>query len=128
MSLGYPSVTDPLGTLTQGGRIFISLHSYMDYNQYSSSWNNATADALASQYYQAVVAGVVGQSTWDRPGPQHAVLLEAEVEVRPGLAVVVQDEPAWRVAHGVILSRPALPTPDGREAVVPGSSSYSSAE
>src|SRR5881396_1576122 len=58
MSQGYPTVTDPLGTLSQGGRIFISLHSYMDYNQSSSSWTNATADALANQYYQAVVAGV----------------------------------------------------------------------
>src|SRR3989475_634753 len=58
MSQGYPTVTDPLGTLSQGGRIFISLHSYMDYNQFSSSWTNATAEALANQYYQAVVAGV----------------------------------------------------------------------
>src|SRR6266487_2758917 len=58
MSQGYPTATDPLGTLSQGGRIFISLHSYMDYNQSSSSWTNATAEALANQYYQAVVAGV----------------------------------------------------------------------
>src|SRR6266516_3520901 len=58
MSQGYPTVTDPLGTLSQGGRIFISLHSYLDYNQSSSSWTNATAEALANQYYQAVVAGV----------------------------------------------------------------------
>src|SRR5256884_1396537 len=58
MSQGYPTVTDPLGTLSQGGRIFISLHSYMDYNQFSSSWTNTTAEALANQYYQAVVAGV----------------------------------------------------------------------
>src|SRR2546426_19206 len=58
MSQGYPTVTDPLGTLSLGGRIFISLHSYMDYNQFSSSWTNATAEALANQYYQAVVAGV----------------------------------------------------------------------
>src|SRR6266581_6708871 len=58
MSQGYPTVTDPLGTLSQGGRIFISLHSYLDYNQSSSSWTNATADALANQYYQAVIAGV----------------------------------------------------------------------
>jgi len=58
MSLGYPIVTDPLGTLAQGGRIFISLHSYMDYNQFRSSWTNTTAEQLANQYYQAVVAGV----------------------------------------------------------------------
>ena len=58
MSQGFPTVTDPLGALSQGGRIFISLHSYMDYNQFSSSWTNATAEALANQYYQAVVAGV----------------------------------------------------------------------
>ncbi|MBO0888634.1 PKD domain-containing protein, partial [Candidatus Bathyarchaeota archaeon] len=58
MSQGYPTETDPLGTLSQGGRIFISLHSYMDYNQYSGSWNNATAESVANQYYQAVVAGV----------------------------------------------------------------------
>src|SRR6266581_807238 len=58
MSQGYPSVTDPLGTLSQGGRIFISLHSYMDYNQFSSAWTNTTAEALANQYYRAVVAGV----------------------------------------------------------------------
>src|SRR2546425_580950 len=58
MSQGYPTVTDPLGTLSQGGRIFISLHSYMDYNQFRSSWTNTTAEQLANQYYQAVVAGV----------------------------------------------------------------------
>src|SRR5205809_697355 len=58
MSQGYPSVTDPLGTLSQGGRVFISLHSYMDYNQFSSAWTNTTAEDLANQYYQAVVAGV----------------------------------------------------------------------
>src|SRR2546422_285987 len=58
MSLGYPIVTDPLGTLSQGGRIFISLHSYMDYNQFSGSWTNTTAETVANHYYQAVVAGV----------------------------------------------------------------------
>ena len=58
MSQGYPTVTDPLGTLAQGGKIFISLHSYMDYGQYSGSWNNATALSVAQQYYQAVVNGV----------------------------------------------------------------------
>src|SRR3989441_3059425 len=58
MSQGYPIVTDPLGTLPQGGRIFISLHSYMDYNQFSSSWTNTTAETVANHYYQAVVAGV----------------------------------------------------------------------
>jgi PKD repeat protein len=58
MSQGYPTVTDPLGTLSQGGRIFISLHSYMDYGSYSGQWANATADSLAQQYYQAVLSGV----------------------------------------------------------------------
>src|SRR3989454_1663148 len=58
MSLGYPTVTDPLGTLSQGGRIFISLHSYMDYNQFSGSWTNTTAETVANQYYQAVVAAI----------------------------------------------------------------------
>src|SRR3989475_710393 len=58
MADGYPTVTDPLGTLSQGGKIFISLHSYMDYGQNSGSWNSATADSVAPQYYQAVVSGV----------------------------------------------------------------------
>src|SRR5438093_1250241 len=58
MADGYPTVTDPLGTLSQGGKIFISLHSYMDYGQNSGSWNSATADSVAQQYYQAVVSGV----------------------------------------------------------------------
>src|SRR5256712_11674545 len=58
MSQGYPIVTDPLGTLSQGGRIFISLHSYMDYNQFSGSWTNTTAETVSNHYYQAVVAGV----------------------------------------------------------------------
>src|SRR5437879_7384462 len=51
MADGYPTVND-----TQG-RIFISLHSYMAYHWYSSSWNNATADSLAQQFYNAVVSG-----------------------------------------------------------------------
>jgi PKD repeat protein len=54
---GFPTVTDPLGTLTQGGKIFISLHSYMGY-AYTSSWDNSTADSLAQQNYQAVISGV----------------------------------------------------------------------
>jgi PKD repeat protein len=53
---GFPSVTDPLGTLSHGGKIFISLHSYMGYS--SSNWTNSTADSMAQQYYQAVVSGV----------------------------------------------------------------------
>ena len=60
---GYPTVTDPLGTLAQGGRIFISLHSYMDYSGYSTSWNNATAELVANAYYQTVLAGVA-QTGW----------------------------------------------------------------
>jgi hypothetical protein len=55
---GFPSVTDPLGTLSQGGRIFISLHTYMDYGSYSGSWNDATAESVAQQYYQAMLSGV----------------------------------------------------------------------
>ena len=51
MADGYPTVSD-----TQG-RIFISLHSYMAYRWYSSSWNNGTADSLAQQFYDAVVSG-----------------------------------------------------------------------
>jgi len=51
MADGYPTVND-----TQG-RVFISLHSYMAYQWYSSSWNNATADSLALQFYNAVVSG-----------------------------------------------------------------------
>jgi hypothetical protein len=51
MADGYPTVND-----TQG-RIFISLHSYMAYQWYGSSWNNATADSLAQQFYTAVVSG-----------------------------------------------------------------------
>src|SRR6267143_4680867 len=51
MADGYPTVSD-----TQG-RIFISLHSYMGYQWYSSSWNNVTADSLAQQFYNAVVSG-----------------------------------------------------------------------
>ena len=57
-SLGYPTVTDPLGTLSQGGKIFISLHSYMDYNATSSIWSNSTAEQIANQFYQAVLHGV----------------------------------------------------------------------
>ena len=55
---GFPMVTDPLGTLSQGGRIFISLHTYMDYGSYSSSWNGATAESVAQQYYQAMLGGM----------------------------------------------------------------------
>jgi hypothetical protein len=55
---GFPVVTDPLGALSQGGRIFISLHTYMDYGSYSSSWNDATSESVAQQYYQAMLGGV----------------------------------------------------------------------
>src|SRR6266566_512365 len=58
MAAGYPIVTDPLGNLSQGGRIFISLHSYMGYQWYSSSWNNATAETLAQEFHNAVVTGM----------------------------------------------------------------------
>ncbi len=52
MAAGYPSVNDT------AGRVFISLHSYMAYQYYSSSWNNATADTLAQDFYNAVVTGM----------------------------------------------------------------------
>src|SRR5881396_1303701 len=57
---GYPRVSDPLGTLSQSGRIFISLHSYMDFNSYYDSvgWNNTIAESVALAYYQTVVAGI----------------------------------------------------------------------
>ena len=48
---GYPTVRDP------GGSTFISFHSYMFYNDYQSSWNNATAETVAHRYYQAVLDG-----------------------------------------------------------------------
>lgn len=57
---GFPTVTDPLGK-SPVGKIFISLHSYMGYS--SSNWNNATADSMAQQYYQAVVSGMTA-SGW----------------------------------------------------------------
>jgi len=57
---GFPTVTDPLGK-SPTGKIFISLHSYMGYS--SSNWNNATADSMAQQYYQAVVSGMTA-SGW----------------------------------------------------------------
>jgi PKD repeat protein len=57
---GFPTVTDPLGKSPMG-KIFISLHSYMGYS--SSNWNNATADSMAQQYYQAVLSGMTA-SGW----------------------------------------------------------------
>jgi hypothetical protein len=51
MADGYPTVTD------SAGKVFISLHSYMGYFYYSSTWNNSTADSLAQQFYNAVVSG-----------------------------------------------------------------------
>ena len=52
MAPGYPTVTDT------AGQVFISLHSYMGYQYYSSTWNNATADTLAQDFYNAVVTGM----------------------------------------------------------------------
>jgi aryl-phospho-beta-D-glucosidase BglC (GH1 family) len=52
MAPGYPTVTDT------AGHVFISLHSYMAYQYYSSSWNNATADTLSQDFYSAVVTGM----------------------------------------------------------------------
>lgn len=47
---GFPTVTDPVG------KVFISLHSYMGY-QYSSGWDEATAESYAREYYDAVLEG-----------------------------------------------------------------------
>ena len=57
---GYPAVTDSLGNVSQGGRVFISLHSYMGFNYYNATegWSNATAESVAQGYYQTVVAGM----------------------------------------------------------------------
>ena len=52
---GFPTVTDPLGAFPHG-KVFLSLHSYMGYS--SGSWDNSTAESVAQQYYQAVVAGM----------------------------------------------------------------------
>ncbi len=49
---GYPAVSDP------SGKLFISLHSYMDYGTYSGSWNNSTAESVAHSYYQNVLDGI----------------------------------------------------------------------
>ncbi len=51
MADGFPTVTDP------AGKVFISLHTYMGYADHSNTWNNATANAVASMYYQAVLNG-----------------------------------------------------------------------
>ena len=57
---GYPEVVDPLGNVSHGGRVFISLHSYMGFNYYNATegWSNATAESVAQGYYQTVVAGM----------------------------------------------------------------------
>src|SRR3989475_6120826 len=49
MSLGYPTVTDPLG------KVLISLHNYMSYRFYT--WTIQTAISHAQQDYQAVLKG-----------------------------------------------------------------------
>jgi len=49
---GYPTVTD------SSNHIFISLHSYYDYNTYSSSWTNATAGLVALNYTRVVLGAV----------------------------------------------------------------------
>lgn len=46
----YPNVTDP------AGKIFLSIHSYMSYSYYSSTWNNSTASMVANGFYQTIVA------------------------------------------------------------------------
>lgn len=48
--MSYPNVTDT------AGKIFISLHSYMQYSYYSSKWDSATAVSVANGYYQTVLA------------------------------------------------------------------------
>src|SRR5207245_11407510 len=37
LSRGYPTVTDPVRNLAQGGRIFISLHSYLGCPYYTGT-------------------------------------------------------------------------------------------
>src|SRR6478735_5094178 len=54
---------------------------------------------------EPVGAALCRQAPWKGPRPEHAVLLEPEVEVRLRLAVVVQDERRPVVRHG--LRRPA---------------------
>src|SRR6266566_2315841 len=49
MSLGYPTVTDPLG------KVLISLHDYMSYRFYT--WTIQNAISHAQQDYQAVLKG-----------------------------------------------------------------------
>ncbi len=49
---------------------------------------------------QPVLPGGRGQPARDRPRPEHAVLLQPQVEVRPRLAVVVEHERRPRTGHG----------------------------
>ena len=51
LAAGYPTVNDT------AGHVFISLHGYLGYKYYSSSWNNTTAESHAHQVYAAVLAG-----------------------------------------------------------------------
>src|SRR5438034_7435472 len=48
---GYPTVMDQLD------RSFISLHPYMSYQVYQGSWNNATAESLAHDFYDTMSNG-----------------------------------------------------------------------
>jgi len=66
-SEGYPTVTDPLG------KVMISLHAYMDYGTYSDRWNSATAEEVAGQFYDAMVAGsqLTGWASLNTEGGAH---------------------------------------------------------
>jgi Cellulase (glycosyl hydrolase family 5) len=46
----YPNVTDPVS------KVYLSMHSYMDYQYYSNEWNFTTAETVANGFYQTVVA------------------------------------------------------------------------
>ena len=51
LSQGYPTVSD------SQGRILLSIHPYMSYRYYWRSWNNATAESLAVNFYNAMLEG-----------------------------------------------------------------------
>lgn len=48
---GYPTVTDP------GGKILISIHTYMSYQYFWRTWDNATAETRAYAFYNIMKNG-----------------------------------------------------------------------
>ncbi len=50
---GYPNVADPLRM------ILISLHPYMSYKQYWTTWDNQTAESKAYSFYNAMTYGTL---------------------------------------------------------------------